>query len=41
MQLNDLLDAEVYPGQVLKLPIPKDQSKRKVNKEHALKVEQK
>lgn len=34
MMLNDLLSPDVYPGQIIKLPIPKDDKKKKMNKNH-------
>ena len=32
MMLNDLVSNEVYPGQKLKIPIPREASKRVINK---------
>ena len=32
--MNDLINGDVYPGQIIKLPIPKEHSKRKINKNH-------
>lgn len=34
LMLNDMISSEVYPGQIIKLPIPKDASKRVIKNTH-------